>query len=538
MIAAEWRCQENRHPQSRCSRYRISLFVETSLLWVGSVSQANLWADRISRLFRALLIMGLSLSSAISTGCATARPAIQSMWQQVPPVVHWSSKKHPPKDSVATDQEAEPAVAANVSLNVDEAISSAAYGSSATTNSPTKSKNTKFGVGRPRSELNVNDETSALDTHVLAVTEDVEAEMEESESPVERLNAALTDDALEAKKLPLRSLTLEEVRVRVDSLLSRARRLLDIGQLDQARRAARLALKLGEDAKLDYSPDEDRPIDVVRRIEGQQEVSHFSESESDNRRTSAVTVISGSKELRHLSSDPVSEADNPIFPIEPKSPKEVSPVRSSNEPDSVGLARKRRDWSTLFRREKKSPVAEPDLSIKDAKNSLTTVSAVAVTRPLAALPSSQAPSDQAMVTANRSFSQEFPEAEVEEVSLTTGEIEEPLIDINPSLVAEMSPLKELPQLKIPNFQDDSLVELKVANADESSKEDKTTVSPEFEMVVAESPFHEVDSSIGPAPYLDVVDSDNSMHQSDWTYIYIAFGICSLLALRCYRHGTT
>lgn len=89
------------------------------------------------------------------------------------------------------------------------------------------------------------------------------------EEQVERLKAALNEDA-RRKTEPNRMAGFSgEARARVDSLLSRARRLFDVGRLNEARQTAQIAQELSETARLDYSPDEERPIDLVHRIDGQ-----------------------------------------------------------------------------------------------------------------------------------------------------------------------------------------------------------------------------------------------------------------------------
>ena len=86
---------------------------------------------------------------------------------------------------------------------------------------------------------------------------------------LERLKAALNDDARRNTE-PNRMASLSgDARLRVDSLLSRAKRLFDVDRLSEARQTAQIAQELGETARLDYSPDEERPIDLVHRIDDQ-----------------------------------------------------------------------------------------------------------------------------------------------------------------------------------------------------------------------------------------------------------------------------
>lgn len=87
-----------------------------------------------------------------------------------------------------------------------------------------------------------------------------------SEDQIERLKAALNDDAERAREPQL---GIHDARVRVDSMLEKARGLFDLGHLREARHTAAIAHKLSDSASLDYSPDEERPIDLVQRIDDQ-----------------------------------------------------------------------------------------------------------------------------------------------------------------------------------------------------------------------------------------------------------------------------
>ena len=90
-----------------------------------------------------------------------------------------------------------------------------------------------------------------------------------STDQIARLKAALNDDTERAKSPARQVGGAHDVRVRVESMLARARRLFDLGQLREARHAAKTAHDLGDSARLDYSPDEERPIDLVQRIDSQ-----------------------------------------------------------------------------------------------------------------------------------------------------------------------------------------------------------------------------------------------------------------------------
>lgn len=90
---------------------------------------------------------------------------------------------------------------------------------------------------------------------------------EGGQEQLERLEAALDRDAEQAAGVRRLAGSTHDVRLRVDALLEKSRRLFDLGQLREARQAAKVAHDLGDSARLDYAPDEERPIDLVLRIE-------------------------------------------------------------------------------------------------------------------------------------------------------------------------------------------------------------------------------------------------------------------------------
>lgn len=92
---------------------------------------------------------------------------------------------------------------------------------------------------------------------------------ESSSDELDRLKAALQDDVQRAKLPTVQPGGSHDVRVRVESMLAKSRRLFDLGQLREARHTAKVAQDLGDSAKLDYSPEEERPIDLVQRIDDQ-----------------------------------------------------------------------------------------------------------------------------------------------------------------------------------------------------------------------------------------------------------------------------
>ena len=170
----------------------------------------------------------------------------------------------------------------------------------------------------------------------------IDTEAERADSSMQRLTAVLSDGVQLADSLPQRSLTALDDRIRVESLISQAKQLLEVGDLEQAGQTAQMALELGETAMIDYAPDEDRPIDLVHRIQ-------------------ALLEETAPKEHKPEAAPSQSVAESPDVTIEAdkadtmaQSPKSGSPTGK----DSSNLGRIRRDWSTLFRRDKKQTAQE------------------------------------------------------------------------------------------------------------------------------------------------------------------------------------
>lgn len=84
-------------------------------------------------------------------------------------------------------------------------------------------------------------------------------------SRIGQLRETLEEDAQAVTKRSLAE--LNEFRLRIESLLSHARRQIEAGELKTAQRFARLANELSEGAGLEYSPTEERPQDLLHRIE-------------------------------------------------------------------------------------------------------------------------------------------------------------------------------------------------------------------------------------------------------------------------------
>ena len=116
-------------------------------------------------------------------------------------------------------------------------------------------------------------ERQAARRELAAANSTGSAGTDDGDDQLERLKAALNEDAHRTATVNPAVTASSEVRARVDSLLNRARRLFDVGQLSDAKQTAQLAQELGETARLDFAPDEDRPIDLVHQIDDQLQAS-------------------------------------------------------------------------------------------------------------------------------------------------------------------------------------------------------------------------------------------------------------------------
>ena len=157
------------------------------------------------------------------------------------------------------------------------------------------------------SSVPTEDEKQAAARDMAAAAAINQGRRDGGEDQLERLKAALNDDARRSTE-PNRTASLSgDARLRVDSLLGRARRLFDGGRLSEARQTAQIAQELGETARLDYSPDEERPIDLVHRIGDQLQAKQepLDETGAEN---SDVADADRSQSEKHPGIDPKTAA--------------------------------------------------------------------------------------------------------------------------------------------------------------------------------------------------------------------------------------
>ncbi len=359
---------------------------------------------------------------------------------------------------------------------------------------------------------------------------------------IERLKAALSDDAERAKSPPRQASGAHDVRVRVESMLTRARRLFDLGQLREARHAAKIAHDLGDSARLDYSPDEERPIDLVQRIDSQ-----LQESAGQDESNSAQTAnSSGNQPAPNTNPTQAGRAaqDDP---------------RAVKDPEPDSASRPRRDWGlNVFRRDRKMPPTDQATATPSAPVGTAPGSAVpaVVQMSFEADADSSEESGAAVVQANRSLtlikaSETFEASETQAARIhrqsfdsstpigyaafqrtaRDGESSEALLDTDDPELDTQQPTE--------TESDPRAWPLDVDEPPARPIVDESTPPPaDVEEVKPLSPFHDV-AGHSSSDVAASVPADN-LNTANWNWLagIAAFGICALIAVFWYRRGAT
>ena len=413
-------------------------------------------------------------------------------------------------DSQKLQSASEPVVAANVALKkegeTDPAETTSSY--EPKSKSPPELQGWRFNPAEPRSD-DFAGRTEISDP--VEPGSPAANPSEHSNSPLDRLNAALTDDLQNA--LPERSVTRLEERLRVESLISHAKEMLEVGQLERARDAALTAQEIGETAQIDYSPDDDRPVDLVRRIESQLEstrLTHESSSETD----ASASVA------------PKPDLDSPPLATKHSGPIEREPKETTKPP---------RTWSTLFRREKKPTSPLPADPVVQTSNQVTTTPTDFLQKSTRNAISPRTEAHDAIVIANRGVSlgssdpalepdisshqsREQFKSEPESVNLRTERMTESNVSDNEPEGEPVPVYSAEPTISIPE-SDDRTASLTVL---------------ESKQLTRPLPRRDVsnDSQIWPE-VKDDTETD-SRSTSTYTYVTIFIVVGSLMAIAFYR----
>jgi hypothetical protein len=349
------------------------------------------------------------------------------------------------------------------------------------------------------------------------------ADVESTESSMSRLTAALTDDAIEAQTLPQQSLTTLEARIRVDLLISRAKQLLDVRQFDQALRSALLAQDLSECAQLDFSPDEDRPIDLVRRIEGQLEATLADQPARDD--------------------DLVESAPAKVEPEPIENSSKSTASSSPQENEKSKRARSRRDWSTLFRRDKKSTTTELESTSHDTKPAKAEPGTNPHKNDEQARIKPSPPARDGIVVANRSVAignVESSEATAISFALEPADETPAERPFSKSSRSENFYRADSERIEDHDHNDSSTGINSELNNSKLVLDDGGVQQSEIEVGEPTLPSTEEIELGNETPtrrtFSDVETDDG--RSDDWNILYILFGISSLFAVTCYRRGAT
>ena len=435
---------------------------------------------------------------------------------------------------------AEPSVTANVAVVADSAETLSDHGKASISEAPANSKRERGGRasssngsvtaqvgGRVASPPTASEQRAAA-RDVAEAAAINQSSGDGGQDQLERLKAALSEDARRNTEPNRTAASSGEARLRIDSLLGRARRLFDVGQFNEARQAAQVAQELGETARLDYSPDEERPIDLVRRIDDQlqttQEPSVKTGTENSN-----VTDAERSKTAEHPSTEP----------------KTAATESSGNRSWLLGRG------MNVFRRDRKPSAT--DALIIPAAAADNAPAHVSLSLELDGNPNAKANTDSraAVVQANRSVAlstvtspQRASHEAIRSQATDRSDVEGSLRSSQPSDDSD-SAVSELPEVSqhatTAESSDRSLDNPANFSPDDGPQlttDNMATPPPALEDVRPVSPFHNVagktKASLPSSP--EHIEPRGSLW--GWAFGAACLMACSLLALACYRRGAT
>ena len=339
------------------------------------------------------------------------------------------------------------------------------------------------------------------------------------ESPLDRLNAALTDDSLQSPLLPEPGLRNLEDRIRIDSLMSRARQYLESGQFDRALQSAQSAMEVSESGQIDDSPEDDRPVDLLRKIEELLEASRFADRSDSGKKISDVTQSS-------METDSSMREDS-----EPANPS------GRTEKETTGLTRMRRDWSTLFRGNRKPASAEAEAGTSTSKGAASRDSVAATGATLRSENRERQLSEpDAIVMANRSTSIGELESFAETTAHDGRNSNDATVDNSDAFDTEPLSVSASDDFE-PREAGDETNAFQFDPVKSLSDEDVGTV-PELNTEETQRPIQITESSSMDAIQPELDDPDDTNRYTDWTTLYVAFGVFGVIAFACYRRGAT
>ena len=487
-------------------------------------------STRRDRRYGALLLTGMVVQTLL-TGCKhTPRQAMSELFNSVP-------SAEPKKDELS--------VTANVAAIPPKSDSATLAPSGAARNSRPPSTddnqaqnaltNSSLGAAPPpfdQEPLDID-----LAGYEPAPTKSKTGDSETPADPIERLRAALHEDSERAKSTSRLTTGAHEVRVRVDSMLERSRRLFDLGQLREARHTAKAAHDLGDSARLDYLPDEERPIDLVQRIDEQlREVEQGKD---------AASTVDGPSQRQ----EPVTSASGPLKGTgsnrDPRTAKSV-------DADADAASRPKKDWSyglNVFRRDRKANVTEasPNPPLQVQAPQLPVQMGIETEADSDTLEKS----DGAVVQANRSLtmyraadqSAERVERQPRDMSAPIAYApyqraerrEEPQEEFLETIPAESEVEQQSASFEA-NFEQRELDTTSVPPA--MIEDDATPPPTDFDEVTPISPARENTEQTAPDTVAPRSSDSVRSANSNWLYGLAGFAICAGFATVWYRRGAT
>lgn len=495
-------------------------FVETYLCWLHPVIKHARKAMRMRRLGGLLLAM--LITSTALTGCHhNSRQTMTDLWTAPQ---RWSGRI----DLPAIAEQREPSVSANNAAtavaktpsadDVAEDATGKAVVQVADSNDSANSNQGGSANSKSDALVTLEFSDSATDLEPIGTASPQSVFADSSAEQLERLQAAINDDAERADTRSRIANGGHDVRLRVESMLEKSRRLFDLGQLREARHTAKIAQEIGDSARLDFSPEEERPVDLVQRIDDHIRGAETAETPSTD--SNGESLVAAEKNPGVAKPPAVKEQD------------------SSN--------RQRRDWSglTVFRRERKPTTGEqavnpPGIAVTNRKPPIVQLS-VDGDRTAAD------EADGAVVQANRSVSIKQSSSQTSANSSVSFPAESETVE-PVELQSNREPTEEAPEL----------TEDAVAMTDVTP--DETTVNPawtgdrlkppsatdedspppaDFDESRPISAFREINSPPQTSLKTPMISSDE--RPVGWgTYIAATlFSLCAFAAVFWYRRGAT
>jgi hypothetical protein len=362
---------------------------------------------------------------------------------------------------------------------------------------------------------------------------------------IERLRAALNEDASRRQESSGPMGSSHDIRVRVESLLERSRKLFDLGHLTEARHAAQVARDLGDTARIDYSPDEERPVDLVNRIDDQLSLEETSEADHTGAADSK-TNTEPSTSVSEKSTDSIPPAN---------APSDVRSTLPAGDERTTGRFRLGREWGYgmgVFRRDRKAPPTPQ----RGPEHATGPTEAVRVQIGFESSVDGAEDSTAAVVQANRgvtlsSYDVASPELADKDphpdasndprvaASNSLRKSEESVADVSASRKTTASDSDDWPEIGgSSNNSRLPIPEATVGN-DETRRleiDALPPVPPEFDDVRPMATFHEVRPEIVEERSLSERNEGAVYSVWGWCAGIVGFSICGLVALTCYRRG--